>query len=146
MEGRSGWLVATLGPLRTGVMQVSYGAPTHGAEENRLIRRPSCGHRRIAHVWVEKLEQGPEKSGCFKCLLRWSFGRHRLLRSRCTYFPPLRRSCLSALPLIALKAELVEIAKDVPADTRLLSIKGLVGLMRIPPTLLMSLSAPGCFC
>ena len=37
-EGRSVWLLATLGPFGPGVMQVSYGAPTNGAEENRLIR------------------------------------------------------------------------------------------------------------
>jgi len=38
------------------------------------------------------------------------------------------------LTLIALKAEIVEIAKDVPAVTRLLSIKRLLMFIRIPPT------------
>ena len=40
-ESRSDWLVATLGPWDPGVMQISYGATTHDAEECRLIRRPS---------------------------------------------------------------------------------------------------------
>ncbi|MEC7737594.1 MAG: hypothetical protein VYE46_01800 [Cyanobacteriota bacterium] len=49
-EGRSVWLVATLGPLGPGVKRDSCGAPTNGAEECRLIKRTSvssqtkCSH------------------------------------------------------------------------------------------------------
>ena len=75
-EGRSVWLVATLGPLGPGVKPGLRRAPTDGAEECRLIDAHQCRHRRGAHDWVEKLEQGPEKSGCFCVLLRWSIDRH----------------------------------------------------------------------
>ena len=40
-EGRSVWLVATLGPLGPGVKRDSYGAPRRTAEECRPIRRTS---------------------------------------------------------------------------------------------------------
>ena len=38
-EGRSVWLVATLGPFGPGVKRDSYGAPKNGAEESRLFWR-----------------------------------------------------------------------------------------------------------
>ena len=47
------------------------------------------------------MEQGPEKSGCFWDLLRWSVGRHRLLRSRCTHSRQSRSIRQSAVVLIA---------------------------------------------
>ena len=59
------------------------------------------------------LEQGPEKSGCFCDLLRWSVGRHWLLRSRWTYFRQWTRTRQSALTLIALEAKTVEIGRNV---------------------------------
>jgi len=40
------------------------------------------------HGWVETVGAGARKSVCFCSLLRWSVGRHGLLRSRWTYFPP----------------------------------------------------------
>ena len=98
------------------------------------MRRPSCRHRRSAHVWVEKLEQGPEKSGFFCCLLRWSVGRHGLLRSLCIHSRQRLSISQSALTLIAFKAENVEIAKDVPCVICLFSIKGLVIFIAIPTT------------
>ena len=102
-----------LGPLGPGVMQVSCGAPTNGAEENRLIRRPSCRHRRSAHVWVEKLEQGPEKSGCFCDLLRWSVGRHGHLRFRYTHFRHGWSVRQSAVLLIAFSGKSIECRSGV---------------------------------
>ena len=63
-----------------------------------------CRTRRMAHGWVEKLEQGPEKSGCFYGLLRWSVGRHWLLRSQCTYSRQRTRIRQSAFMLIAFGA------------------------------------------
>ena len=65
----------------------SHGAPTHGAEECRLIRRPLCHHRRIAHGWVKS----------------WSRGQHvRLLllsaqvEYRPTLAPPISMNTLSS--------------------------------------------------
>ena len=47
------------------------------------------------------MEQGPEKSGCFCDLLRWSVGRHGLLRSRCTHSRQPWSARQSAVVLIA---------------------------------------------
>ena len=83
-EGRSVWLMATLGPFGPGVKRDS---TRHLDERCRGVDRSDahqCRHRRGAHGWV-KVGQGPEKSGCFCDLLRWSVGRHGLLRSRCTH-------------------------------------------------------------
>ena len=61
-----------LGPLRPGVGLVSYGAPTNGAEESRLVYAQQCRHRRVAHGWVETVEQDL-KVRHLK-LLGWSVG------------------------------------------------------------------------
>ena len=60
-----------------------------------------CRARRIAYEWVETVGAGARKSVCFWGLLRWSVGRHGLLRSRCTHS---RQRCdrrQSAVVLIA---------------------------------------------
>ena len=50
VEVEASGLMATLGPLGPGVVQVFYGAPKNGAEKIRLIRQPSvssqtkCSH------------------------------------------------------------------------------------------------------
>ncbi len=59
------------------------------------------------------LEQGPEKSDCFRFRLWWRVSRHGLLRSRWTYFLPLRPTCLSVFMLIASWAETDEIGTGV---------------------------------
>ena len=75
-----------------------------------MLRRVDCfdAHRwyarRMAHVWVEKLVHGPEKSACFFGLLRWSVGRHCLLRSRCPCSdrpPTIQRSAFMSIALEA---------------------------------------------
>ena len=53
------------------------------------------------------MEQGPEKSGCFCDLLRWSVGRHWLLRSRWTNSRQRARTRQSALTLIAFQARTI---------------------------------------
>ena len=61
-----------------------------------------CRARRIAYEWVETVGAGARKSVCFWDLLRWSVGRHRLLRSRCTPSRPRCSQRQSAVVLIAL--------------------------------------------
>ena len=57
-EGRSGWLVATLGPLGPGVKRDSFGAP-RTAEESRLIRRPSVSSlREVLTVGLKSWSRG----------------------------------------------------------------------------------------
>ena len=53
-------------------------------------------------------------SGCFCDLLRWSVGRHWLLRSQWTYFPPVCGSWLSELTLIALYSRANDCGNGVP--------------------------------
>ena len=66
------------------------------------------------HGWVETVGAGARKSVCFCSLLRWSVGRHGLLRSRWTYFPPVRGSWLSELTLIAFWGKTSKCVDDVP--------------------------------
>ena len=61
------------------------------------------------------MEQGPEKSGCFCDLLRWSVGRHGLLRSRCTYFRQPWSPRQSAVVLIAFWGASVDCGNGVLA-------------------------------
>ena len=77
-----------------------------------------CRTRRMAHGWVEKLEQGPEKSGCFYGLLRWSVGRHWLLRSQCTYSRQRTRIRQSAFMLIAFGAAVNKSGNGVAIDNK----------------------------
>ena len=61
------------------------------------------------------MEQGPEKSGCFCDLLRWSVGRHGLLRFRCTHSRQPRSIRQSAVVLIAFWGESVDCGNGVLA-------------------------------
>ena len=63
-----------------------------------------CRHRRVAHGWLETVGAGTKKSGVFYSLLRWSVGRHWLLRSRWTHSRQRSRTRQSALTLIAFQA------------------------------------------
>ena len=77
-------------------------APQTMQMECRLAWRSVDAYQRTSLTGGWKLlEQGPEKSGCFCGLLRWSIGRHGLLRSRCTYFRHPLSSRQSAVVLIA---------------------------------------------
>ena len=60
------------------------------------------------------MEQGPEKSGCFCNLLRWSVGRHGLLRYRCTHSRQRLSAWQSAVVLIAFWGESVDCGDGVP--------------------------------
>ena len=60
-----------------------------------------CRARRIAYEWVETVGAGARKSVCFWGLLRWSVGRHGLLRSRCTHSRQRCHRRQSAVVLIA---------------------------------------------
>ena len=59
------------------------------------------------------MKQGPEKSGCFCNLLRWSVGRHGLLRSRWTHSRQPWSSRQSAVVLIAFWGESVDCGTGV---------------------------------
>ena len=64
------------------------------------------------------MEQGPEKSGCFCNLLRWSVGRHWLLRSRWTHSRQRSRTRQSVFMLIALGADSTKSGNVVPEIPR----------------------------
>ena len=63
-----------------------------------------CRTRRIAYEWVKTVGEGARKSVCFWGLLRWSVGRHGLLRSRCIHARQRWGRRQSALTLIAFQA------------------------------------------
>ena len=77
-----------------------------------------CYSRRMAHVWVEKLVQGPEKSACFFGLLRWSVGCHCLLRSRCPCSDQLLNIKQSAFMTIAFEAIHLKLDILCPSQSR----------------------------
>lgn len=49
------------------------------------VAHSRCLPKDQPHGWVETVGAGAGTSGCFSVLLRWSVGRHGLLRSRCTH-------------------------------------------------------------
>jgi hypothetical protein len=73
----SGWW--RLGPSRSGVGLMWLRGTWIGAMECRLIRLKADAYQtaNLTARW-KLLEQGPEKSVCFCCWLRWSVDRHGL--------------------------------------------------------------------
>jgi len=63
---------------------------------------------------VETVGAGARKSVCFCDLCRWSVGCHQRLRSRWTYFPPVRVALASVESRIALSGEKVQSQFGVP--------------------------------
>ena len=92
-KGRSVWLVATLGPFGPGVKLISAGpyARCRGVSTDQTTISVVTDS---AHVWVEKLEQGPESQAA-SAVCSWSVGRHGHLRSRCTHSSAVERPAIS---------------------------------------------------
>ena len=65
---------------------------------------------------VETVGAGARKSVCFCDLCRWSVGCHQRLRSRWTYFPPVRASLASVESRIAFWAEAIKSGFGVSFD------------------------------
>ena len=86
-------------------------------------------------VMVETVGAGARKSVCFCDLCRWSVGCHQRLRSRWTYFPPVRASLASVESRIAFCAEAIKSGSGVPSDQ--------AALRRIPADI-TSVSSPRC--
>ena len=71
------------------------------AETWRLLLIASNGFSSPRDEWMETVGAGARKSVCFWGLLRWSVGRHGLLRSRCTHSRQRFDRRQSAIVLIA---------------------------------------------
>ena len=67
-------------------------------------------------VMVETVGAGARKSVCFCDLCRWSVGCHQRLRSRWTYFPPVRVTLASVESRIAFCPEAIKSGSGVPSD------------------------------
>ena len=74
-------------------------------------------------VMVETVGAGARKSGCFCNLRRWSVGCHQHLRSRWTYFPPLRATLASVESRIAFCAQTIKSGCGVHRDCQALRVR-----------------------
>ena len=75
-----------------------------------------CRTRRMAHGWVGW--SGGQEVGMLHGLLRWSVGRHWLLRSQCTYSRQRTRIRQSAFMLIAFGAAVNKSGNGVAIDNK----------------------------
>jgi len=78
------------------------------------VAHSRCLPKDQPHGWVETVGAGAGTSGCFSVLLRWSVGRHGLLRSRCTHSWCSATQRQSVESRIALHGKTFKSEDDVP--------------------------------